>query len=118
MNATTAKSLTILQNALEKAPDSAKPALQEVIQRTKKANERAQLQLKLKNKQQVVPPGLKPNIIPTVPVDKPKYIPPRKNDLKPAEPRTFNKPTLQNALPQGGVNNQINTSEDSGDDNK
>jgi hypothetical protein len=50
-------------------------------------------------------------------VDKPKYIPPRKNDLKPAEPRTFNKPTLQNAPPQGSVNNQTNTADDSADDN-
>jgi hypothetical protein len=118
MNATTAKSLTILQNALEKAPDSAKPALQEVIQRTKKANERAQLQLKWNNNPQVAPPGLKPNIIPTVPVDKPKYIPPRNNDLKPAEPRTFKKPSLQNVLPQGGANNQTDNAGDSDVDNK
>jgi hypothetical protein len=106
MNASTAKSLAILQNALEKAPDSAKPALLEVIQRTKNANERAQQQLKLNTNQQVLPPGLKPNIIPPAPADKPKYIPPRNNSLNPSEPRPLYKPNLQNVLPQSGVNNQ------------
>jgi len=60
MSATTAKSLAELQNALEKAPDSAKPALLEVIQRTKKANERAHQQLNLDNNQQALPSGPKP----------------------------------------------------------
>ena len=94
MNATTAKSLAELQNALANAPDSAKPALLEVIQRTKQANIRAQQQLNLDNNQQVIPPV-----------------------IKPVDPRPFNKPNLQNVLPQGGVNNQSNTA-DTGDDNK
>ena len=112
MNASTAKSLALLQNALEKAPDSAKPALLEVIQRTKNANERAQRQLNLNNNQQILPPGLKPNIIPPVPADKPKYMPPRNNSLNPSEPRPFYKQNLQNVLPQSGVNNQKSNIDD------
>ena len=114
MNATTAKSLAVLQNALDKAPDSAKPALLEVIQRTRKANERAQQQLNLDNNQQALPHDLKPNTVPTVPADKPKYMP-RNNSLNPAEPRHLNKPNLQNVLPQGSVHNQTDTT-DNGDD--
>jgi hypothetical protein len=106
MNTSTAKSLAVLQNALEKAPESAKPALLEVIRRTKLANERAQQQLILNNSQQALPPVIKPNIVPTVPADRPKYIPPRNNGLNPTDPRPFIKPNLQNVLPQGGVNNQ------------
>ena len=117
MNATTAKSLAVLQNALEKAPDSAKPALLEVIRRTKLANERAQQQLNLNNNQLVLPPVIKPNIIPSVPADKPKYIPPRNNSLNPTEPRPFNKPNMQNLLPQSGINNQTNSTANGGDAN-
>jgi len=118
MNASTAKSLAVLQNALEKAPDSAKPALLEVIRRTKIANERAQQQLNLNNSQQALPPAIKPNIVPAIPADKPKYIPPRNNSLNPSEPRPFNKPNLPNVLPQGGVNNQTNTVKNSDDNNE
>jgi len=39
INASTTKSLAILENALDKAPDSAKPTLNELIERTKRANE-------------------------------------------------------------------------------
>lgn len=118
MNSSTAKSLAVLQNALENAPDSAKPALLEVIKRTKIANERAQQQLNIKNNQQVLPPGFKPNIKPPVPGDKPKYIPPPNSNLKPAEPRPLDKPIIQNVLPQGGVNNQTTTADENNDDNK
>jgi hypothetical protein len=117
MNATTAKSLAVLQNALEKAPDSAKPALLEVIRRTKLANERAQQQLILNNNQQFLPPAVKPNIIPTVPADRPKYIPPRNNNLNPADPRPFIKPDLRNVPPQGGVINQTDSTTDGRDNN-
>jgi hypothetical protein len=117
MNASTAKSLAELQDALEKAPESAKPALLEVIRRTKIANVRAQEQLNININRQVLPPVLTPGVVPTVPLDKPKYIPPRNNNLNPADPRPFNKPNLQNALPQGGVNNQADIAGDSGDDN-
>jgi len=112
INASTAKSLAILQNALEKAPDSTKPALQEVIQRTKKANERAQQQLNLGSNQKLPPPVIRPNIIPAVPPDKPKYLPPFNNNLRPNEPRPFNKPNSQNLLPQSGVNNQTDNIDD------
>ena len=118
MNTTTAKSLAILQNVLEKAPDSAKPALEDVIQRTKKANERAQQQLKLDNRKHLLPSGAKPNIIPAVPADKPKYIPPANNNRKLYEPLPFDKPNLQNGLPRGGMDNQTNNAYNDGDDNK
>lgn len=117
MNTSTAKSLAVLQNALEKAPESAKPALLEVIRRTKLANERAQQQLILNNSQQALPPVIKPNIVPTVPADRPKYIPPRNNGLNPTDPRPFIKPNLQNVLPQGGVNNQPGSGTTGIDDN-
>jgi hypothetical protein len=118
MNASTAKSLAVLQNALANAPDSAKPALLEVIRRTKIANERAQLQLNLNNNQHSLPPVIKPNIIPPVLPDKPKYIPPLNNNLRPNEPRPFIKPHLQNVLPQDGVNNQANTVDNGDEANK
>ncbi|MCX6000967.1 MAG: DUF5667 domain-containing protein [Chloroflexi bacterium] len=117
MSATTAKSLAELQNALANAPDSAKPALLEVIQRTKQANIRAQQQLNLDNSRQTLPSGLTPNTIPAAPADKPKYIPPLNNNFKPVDPHPFNKPDLKNALPQGGENNQTGTTDNS-DDNK
>jgi len=44
INTSTAKSLTILQNALIKAPDSVKPSLNNVINQTKTTNKRIQLQ--------------------------------------------------------------------------
>jgi len=44
INASAAKSLTLLQNALDKAPASAKPTLNELIERTKRANEKFQIQ--------------------------------------------------------------------------
>jgi hypothetical protein len=116
MNASTAKSLAVLQDALEKAPESAKPALLEVIRRTKLANERAQHQLNLNNNQQVPPPAVKPNIVPAVPADRPKYIPPRNNNLNPADPRPFIKPNLQNVLPQGGLNNPTGSTTDGSND--
>ena len=106
MNTTTANSLAALQDALEKAPDSAKPALLEVIRRTKSANERAQQRLNLNANQQA--PGITPNTIPSIPTDKPKHVPPLNNNLKPVEPHPFGKPLLQNTLPFGGVNNQPN----------
>ncbi|MCX5997396.1 MAG: DUF5667 domain-containing protein [Chloroflexi bacterium] len=118
MNATTAKSLAALQNALANAPDSAKPALLEVIQHTRQANIRALQQLNLDNSQQAPPSGLKPNAMPTVPADKPKYIPPLNNNFKPVDPHPFNKPDLHNALPQGGVNNHTGTTDNSDDDHK
>ena len=117
MNASTAKSLAVLQDALEKAPESAKPALLEVIRRTKLANERAQQQLILNNSRQALPPVIKPNIVPTIPADRPKYIPPRNNNLNPVDPRPFIKPNLQNVLPQGGVNNQTDSTTGGSDDN-
>jgi len=118
MNTTTAKSLAALQDALEKAPDSAKPALLEVIRRTKLANEHAQHQLNLDNGQQALPPGLTPNIIPSIPADKLKHVPPLNNNLKPNEPHPFNKPVLQNTLPSGGANNQTDDVDNSNNDNK
>ena len=97
MNTTTAKSLAILQNALEKAPDSAKPALQEVIQRTRIANERAQQQLNLDSNQKAQPLGNTPKIIPPAPLDK---------------------PIIKKVLPRHGVDNQTNTVDNHDDDNK
>ncbi len=116
MNASTAKSLAVLQDALEKAPESAKPALLEVIRRTKLANERAQQQLNLNNNQQFLPPAVKPNIVPAVPADRPKYIPPGNNNLNPADPRPFIKPNLQNVPPQGGLNNPTGSTTDGSND--
>ncbi|MCX6004842.1 MAG: DUF5667 domain-containing protein [Chloroflexi bacterium] len=43
INTNTAKSITVLQNALKNAPDSVKPALRAAIERARKANERIQL---------------------------------------------------------------------------
>jgi len=122
MNTTTAKSLALLQKALEKAPDSSKSALEDVIQHTKKANERAQQQLKLDTKKHISTPGVKYNTIPAVPADKPKYIPPVNNNHKPAEPLPVNKPTIQtNTADNSSEKNsyyQTDTSGDRDHDNK
>jgi hypothetical protein len=117
MNTSTAKSLAVLQNALEKAPESAKPALLEVIQHTRTANERARHQLNLNGNDKSAPPVNKSNVIPAVPGDKPKYVAPLNNNLKPYEQHTNNKPNVQNVLPQGSVNNQTGTTDNSSGEN-
>jgi hypothetical protein len=118
MNTTTAKSLAILQNVLEKAPDSAKPALEDVIRRTKKAHERAQQQLKLDDSKHLLPSGVKPDIIPAAPAGKPKYIPPANNNHKLDAPLPLNKRNLQNGFRQGSVDNQTNNAYNDDDDDK
>ena len=117
MNTSTAKSLAVLQNALEKAPESAKPALLEVIQHTRTANERARHQLNLNGDDKSVPPVNKSTVIPAVPGEKPKYQPPLNNNVKPTEQRTYNKPNIQNVLPQGNVNNQTGSTDNSSGEN-
>ncbi|MDD5311874.1 MAG: DUF5667 domain-containing protein [Dehalococcoidia bacterium] len=42
INANTAKSITVLQNALQNAPDSVKPTIKAAIERARKANEQVQ----------------------------------------------------------------------------
>jgi hypothetical protein len=118
MNTTTAKSLARLQKALEKAPDSSKSALEDVIQHTKKANERAQQQLKLYTNKHLSTPGVKPDIIPSVPAGKPKYIPPANNNHKLDAPLPLNKRNLQNGFRQGSVDNQTNNAYNDDDDDK
>jgi hypothetical protein len=118
MNTSTAKSLAVLQNALEKAPESAKPALLEVIKRTRMANERAQEHLNPDDNQRFVPPGPRSNTVPAVPSDKPQYTPPHDNNIRPAEPRPFNRPNPQNVPPQYGVDNQTDSANHGEDANK
>jgi len=71
LNSSTAKSLATLQDALDKAPESARPAIIQAIERMKKANEWSQ-----KNYDQS--PGNQPQMI----QPRPKYEPPTTN--KPA----------------------------------
>ncbi len=68
LNSSTAKSLATLQDALDKAPESAKPAIIKAIERVKRANEWSQ-----KN------PGNTDNNKPQILQPKPQYIPPAIN---------------------------------------
>lgn len=61
INASSAKSLTILQNALDKAPASAKPNLSQIIERTKITNERINAHHLPDSNLKPVPPGSKLN---------------------------------------------------------
>jgi len=79
LNSSTAKSLATLQDALDKAPESAKPAIIKAIEHVKKANEWSQ-------KNTTGNQDNKPQVFP----QKPRYVPP-----------TTNKPT--------GANTNINT---------
>jgi hypothetical protein len=87
------KSITVLQNALEKAPETVKPTIKELIERTKKINEnlKRKHQMDNENKQLPVRPNtgtIKPPILP--PVDKSK---PANTDVVP--PSAPIKPGLQ-----------------------
>jgi len=82
LNTSTAKSLATLQDALDKAPESAKPAIIKAIERVKKANEWSQQNF---NSDQ----DNKPEII----IPRPKYIPPTTNRLNSPTTNTV-KPTV------------------------
>lgn len=101
INSSTAHSLTALQDALDKAPESTKPAVIKAIERVKKTNEWSQHnsdedQQSQEDKPKTITP--KPNTFPVKPSpdalkpnsdnndhfispDKPKYIPPVNNNL-------------------------------------
>ncbi len=68
LNSSTAKSLATLQAALDKAPESAKPAIIKAIERVKKANEWSQVNSN--GGQNYKPPIIQP---------RPKYVPPTTN---------------------------------------
>lgn len=102
VNQSTLKSLTILQNALDKAPDSVKPNLNQVIERTKKVNEQIQLPIQnpshdvhpKQNKEGTKPPHetTKPSSVkpsPDLPADKPKPLPGSSN-INPVPGRGYN----------------------------
>ena len=105
LNSTTARSLTTLQDALENAPDSARPAILNAIERVKKANEWSQQNLNQGQQQDNKPEDFtpKPESFPVKPLpdvkkpervgndnfvtpDKPRYIPP--SDKDPIRPVT------------------------------
>jgi len=112
LNSSTAKSLSALQDALDKAPESARPAIIKAIERVKKANEWSQRNLNQDQDQNTRPDVFipKPNTFPLkplpdtvkpnrdindnfVPPDKPRYIPPRNTIL--TNPTTdTSKPTV------------------------
>jgi hypothetical protein len=105
LNSSTAKSLTALQVALDKAPESARPAIIKSIERVKKANEWSQHKMNEEQDREDKPETVipRPNTLPLKPLpdgvkpnrdneghiitpDKPKYIPPLNNNL--ANPAT------------------------------
>ncbi|MDD5398541.1 MAG: DUF5667 domain-containing protein, partial [Dehalococcoidia bacterium] len=104
LNSSTAKSLATLQDALDKAPESAKPAIIQAIERVKKANQWSQSNSNIgqDNKPQIIQPG-------------PKYVPPttnRSTDTNTTTNTTTNtvKPTVvlpytQKLLPSTSDNN-------------
>lgn len=99
LNSSTAKSLATLQDALKKAPESARPAIIKTIERVKKANTWSQKNLNADQGQDDKPEIIipKPNTFPVKPLpdtnktnrdngnfvtpDKPKYIPRLNNSL-------------------------------------
>jgi outer membrane murein-binding lipoprotein Lpp len=132
LNSSTAKSLAALQDALAKAPESARPAIINAIERIKKANEWSQRNLNedpedqgQDEKQENLIP--RPNTLPVrplpdaikpnrdtegrlIPADKPKYIPPLNNNLPRKNQLPLNKPVTQGTVIPGGINNQtVNT---------
>ena len=114
LNSSTAKSLATLQDALNKAPESDKPAILKAIERVKKTNQWSQQNLSedQDDKPEIIVP--KPNTWPVKPLpdsrnlnrddnnrlivpDKPKYTPPANN-------RLWN-PTLDTVKPPVNVPN-------------
>jgi len=113
LSSSTAKSLTALQDALDKAPESTRPAVIKAIERVKKTNEWSRHnsdedQQYQEDKPKTITP--KPNNFPMkplpdalkpnrgnsgnfVPTDKPKYIPPVNNNLSNPDTGTA-KPTV------------------------
>jgi hypothetical protein len=113
LNSSTAKSLATLQDALDKSPESARPAIIKAIERVKKANEWSQHNSNEDQEQddnpevivprpntfpvKPLPDGVKPNRDNNdnfVPPDKPKFIPP------------LNKRVSPGTVIPGGINNQ------------
>ncbi len=75
INTSNAKSLKVLENALEKAPDSVKPTIKEMIERTRQTNVRLRIELQKETDEKPVPPVIKQNtgsiIKPRLDIDKP-----------------------------------------------
>ncbi|MFA5399557.1 MAG: DUF5667 domain-containing protein [Dehalococcoidia bacterium] len=91
LNSSTAKSLATLQDALDKAPESAKPAIIQAIERVKKANEWSQGNSN--SGQNYKPPIIQPG---------PKYVPP-----------TINRSTGTNINKNTDVNTNTDTDKNS-----
>jgi len=128
LNSSTAKSLAALQDALAKAPESARPAIINAIERIKKANEWSQRNVDEDTENQdqeekpkiiiptpenlplkPLPDGIKPRIDDEghiIVPDKPRYVPPLSNNLPYKDPLPFNKPVSPGTVIPGGINNQ------------
>jgi hypothetical protein len=92
LNSSTAKSLATLQDALDKAPESARPAIIKAIERVKKAN-------KWSRKNSSNTQDNKPQLYP----QKPRYVPP-----------TTNRPTGADTNKNVNVNTNTDTDKNSG----
>jgi hypothetical protein len=128
LNSSTAKSLAALQDALPKAPESARPAIIKSIERIKKANEWSQRNLNedpedqgQDDEQRTIQP--RPNTLPVKPLpdgvkprldedghiitpDRPQYIPPLNNNLPRKDLLPLNKPVSTDTVVPGEMNNQ------------
>ena len=134
LSSSSARSLATLQDALDKAPESAKPAIIKAIERMKKANEWSQQNLN-QGQQQDNKPGdfiPKPENFPVKPLpdvqkpkrdgndnfvtpDKPRYIPPLDKDLTKPVTDTVKPPvTLPDVQLQVPANTVIPGTSDSG----